>query len=248
MTKEQIMDHFSFNNNDEKQEAVFYLDMKGIAYHKKIGIHLGLDFDKDNQTVEWKSVSSLLRYDKRLRDKIYIYLATLEEYIRAYIGNKYDDYSRQEFWINGRSKRTQIKKRISNGERVSCVLAEIDFGDLIGQVLSLPKNDIDELFDNLDNINLNLNAVRVLRNAVSHHAFLLDYNFKQCIVNNEKKNSLEHNIKNLRQLLPMAYQYGKNGKGGITKDIENCQFEYQVENNRHVKKKLKLNIRDIIIM
>lgn len=32
-------------------------------------------------------------------------------------------------------------------------------------------------------------------------------------------NTLIDNIKNLRQLLPERYRYGKNGKGGITAEL-----------------------------
>lgn len=35
-----------------------------------------------------------------------------------------------------------------------------------------------------------------------------------------KSNILINTIKNLRQLLPDRYRYGKNGNGGITKDLK----------------------------
>lgn len=249
MTKESLMKYFIFDSIEEKNEAEFYLCVKGIAIHEKIMTQLGVDFSHEEQEVEWAKVSALLRYDKKLRDRIYIYLATLEEYLRAYMSNKYDDYPNQVFWQNGITKKAKVKTRIQQGEKVSDVLESIEFGDLMYQVMNLPLTDIEELFDCSTKIYENLDAVRELRNAVSHHAFLMGYNFKSCIIKGEESDSLEHNIKNLRQLLPEEYKYGKNGNGGITKDIENCQFEI-VKNNdsKHLKNKMKLDDKDIVHM
>src|SRR5690606_5063782 len=101
--------------------------------------------------------------------------ATLEEYIRAYISNKYEDNSKQDFWQDGSTKRAKVKTRIENGEALSTVLESIEFGNLINQVKHMPLNDINEMFENNTNIYDNLDAVRELRNAVSHHVFLLGY-------------------------------------------------------------------------
>ena len=65
----------------------------------------------------------------------------------------------------------------------------------------------------------NLQAVKELRNCIGHHKFLKTYEFKMCTVNGNKSNSLENNIKNLIQLLPERYRYGKNGDGGIIVDM-----------------------------
>lgn len=65
----------------------------------------------------------------------------------------------------------------------------------------------------------NLVAVKELRNAVSHHKFLAGYKLKTCSVDGFEGCSLIDNIKNLRQLLPERYRYGKNGKGGITAEL-----------------------------
>ena len=57
------------------------------------------------------------------------------------------------------------------------------------------------------------------RNAVSHHKFLAGYKLKTCSVDGFEGCSLIDNIKNLRHLLPERYRYGKNGKGGITAEL-----------------------------
>ena len=110
--------------------------------------HLGVNFTCAQSKVEWSKVSALLRYDKRLRNKIYIYLATLEEYLRAFISNKYEDEPNQKFWQDGRTHRAKIKTRILQGEQISDILQSIEFNDLMIQVTSLPPLDKIQMFEN----------------------------------------------------------------------------------------------------
>ena len=248
MTKEELMKRLIFASDDEKKDAEFYIRVKGIAIHQKIITHLGVDFSNVESTVEWSKVSALLRYDKKLRDKIYIYIATLEEYLRAYISNKYEGIPNQSFWQDGRTERSKVKTRILDGERVSDVLQNIEFGNLMNQIKNMAPLDINEIFDYTVDIKSNLDAVRELRNAVSHHTFLMGHKFKICNVHGVRSDSLEYNIKNLRQLLPIEYRYGKNGKGGITGEIENCKYEKTKFNVETKRQSMKLAVRDIINM
>ncbi len=248
MTKDELMKklYFDPNSDDEYSDAEFYLRVKGVAFHHKIMTHLGVDFNDDKSIIEWSKVSALLRYDKKLRDKIYIYIATLEEYIRAYISNKYEDDPIQPFWIDGRSPRSKVKSRIKDGECVSEVLQSIEFGVLLNQIKNISTEDLREMFDTTTDIHSNLDAVRELRNAVSHHAFLMNYKFRTCTVDGISNDSLNQNIRNLRQLLPIEYRYGKNGKGGITAEINSSKFE-KINNGAEPNKQLmNLDIRDII--
>ena len=248
MTKDELMKklYFDPNSDNELNDAEFYLRVKGVAFHHKIMTHLGVDFDDDKSIIEWSKVSALLRYDKKLRDKIYIYIATLEEYIRAYLSNKYEDNPIQPFWQDGRTSRSKVKTRIIDGESVSEVLQSIDFGDLLNQIKNISQEDLSEMFECTTDIHSNLGAVRELRNAVSHHAFLMNYKFRTCTVDGISNDSLNQNIGNLRQLLPIEYRYGKNGKGGITAEIEVCKFENIIINNVKSKQQMKLQLSDIV--
>ncbi len=58
------------------------------------------------------------------------------------------------------------------------------------------------------------------RNAVSHHKLLVSCKLKKCIISEFEGSPLIDNIKNMRQLLPERYRYGKNGKGGITAELK----------------------------
>jgi len=243
MTFERIKEIIKFDSKLEEDSFNFYIKMKGIAIHENIIKYLGYDLSSKYTKVTWSKVSVHLRYDKKLRDTIYIYLATLEEYIRAFIGNKYED-DIENFNLCQTSDTKMISNRIDKGEKISKILQSISFGSLIKLVKNMNSKDINEMFNNVINLSQNLDAVVVLRNAVSHHVFLLDNSFKECYVNDVCSNSLENNIKNLRQLLPEEYRYGINGKGGITSDIEKCKFE--IINNKNVL--LDINTNNIINM
>lgn len=217
MNVEELFNRIDFKDNNERCEALFYVNMKGIYLHSLIVDYLLKDSNKTK--VSWKQVSDELRNDKGLRDTLYIYLATLEEYIRAYISNKYQDITNQPFWINGRGERNSIKDKINENIPLFEILQEVDFGTLIKQVQNLPQSDIKELFGDVAT-DENLQAIKELRNCIGHHKFLKAYEFKVCTVDGNKSNSLANNINNLIQLLPKRYRYGKIGKGGITKQIE----------------------------
>lgn len=247
MNKETILTYFIFNNDEEKEEAKLYLRVKGIYHYKKIMKHLGFNFEKEDQQIEWGKVSNTLKYDKKIRNRTYVYLATLEEYIRAYIVNKYSEDTKKTFWLSNKNSKNNIKKRVEENEILAEIFESIEFGTLIRQVNALPPTDLDEIFEIRNDLKECLNAVRVLRNAVSHHVFLLNYKFNSCNVEGIESGTLEHNLKNLRQLLPKEFRYGKNGKGGITGDIENCMYNFFYdENGKRVYEKMALDEKDII--
>lgn len=216
MTKEEFLEKVVFNDVEERDDALFYIKVKGLSLHKEIYDYLLKE--NNNQAITWKQISDELRLDKGLRDTLYIYLATLEEYIRAYISNKYEDDINQPFWISGKD-RNDIKGNINKGIPLFKVLLETGLGTLINQVNALPIDDIKELFGEVGSKE-NLAAVKELRNCIGHHKFLKTYQFKECTVDGVKSNTLINNIKNLRQLLPERYRYGKNSNGGITKDLK----------------------------
>lgn len=217
MTKEQFLSKVIFKDDNERGDALFYIRVKGLYIHTHIYNYLLKENSDTNIT--WKQISNELRLDKGLRDTLYIYLATLEEYIRAYISNKYENDLNQSFWINGRGNRNSVRDNIAKGTPLFEVLQEIDLGTLIQQVQALPQSDVDELFGGAGT-NENLQAVKELRNCIGHHKFLKTYRFKNCTIDGVKSNSLISNIKNLKQLLPERYRYGKTGNGGIVKELK----------------------------
>ena len=223
MTKEELLAQILFNNEEERKKAEFYLEVKGIAFHKSILDYLCTNCGK-TIPVEWTNLSNELRSDKALRDVLYKYLATLEEYIRAYISNKFEDNTQQTFWINGKRDYNKIKTRLKSGTPLFKVLEDVDFGTLLEQVKRLPVSDRKQLFGNVGS-DTNLDAVKDLRNAVSHHKFLKQYSFNDCIVDGNNSNSMISNIQNLRQLLPVQYRFGENSMGGITQELKSLKIK-----------------------
>lgn len=258
MTIESLKEIIEFDTELDDDNIDFYIKMKGIAIHENIIKYLGYDSSNSNVKVPWSKVSGLLRYDKKLRDKLYKYLATIEEYIRAFIEIRYG-LSPSDLWIINedsilkslkesiiKKNLLNIKKRVLNSEKLSDILQDIDFGTLINLTKFLPLEDRNTMFGDNKNINDNLDALRVLRNAVSHHKFLLKCNLNKCYVDNSMSNTLEQNIKNLRQLLPENYRYGKNGNGGITADIYKCKFAVIDEKDNYKNKIFNVDIKHII--
>ena len=145
MTKDELLPFIEFNNEKEKEEAEFYISVKGVALHCRVLDFLGFLFSL-GEKVQWHKVSKLLRTDKATRDVIYIYLATLEEYIRAFVSNKYGNDLQQNFWINGRGERNRIKDNIERGQELFEVLENTEFSCLIKQVENLPIEDRTQLF------------------------------------------------------------------------------------------------------
>ena len=219
MTKNELLSFIAFKNEQEKEEAEFYMAVKGVELHRRILLFLGCTFSEKSK-IKWPKIARILKSDKALRDVIYIYLATLEEYMRAFISNKYENNIQQSFWIDGSGQRkaNKIKANILSGKKLFDILENIDFGCLIQQVENLPIEDRTQLFGD-SYCKKNLVAVKELRNAVSHHKFLAGYKLKTCSVDGFEGSTLIDNIKNLRQLLPERYRYGKNGKGGITAEL-----------------------------
>lgn len=64
-----------------------YLKLKGIYLHKQI-YEILLEINQEN--VQYSDLSSIIRYDKNLRDLLYIYFATTKEYLRSILFAKFD--------------------------------------------------------------------------------------------------------------------------------------------------------------
>ena len=92
--------------SDELERAKFekYLKIRGKFVIKQIYDYL-LNFDKEK--VNYKDLSTCIRYDKNMRDTLYIYLATFEEYLRAQL---FDKYEIKEGYTVNRKERNYIKK------------------------------------------------------------------------------------------------------------------------------------------
>lgn len=196
MTPEELLNEMTYENASQREEAKKYIALKGIVQYQRV-----IEFCRLYKVIPaYKNVASLYRYDKRLRDNLYIYLATAEEFMRACLGNKFEDDD------NGLIKTKQFIEKQKQYHSVSLAMEQLTFGALIKMILS--NQSVFTKHYDLGNLKINLNAVRVLRNKVSHHNFLLAETYAACVVNGIRDNSLEQNIKNLQGFLPVDFRQG----------------------------------------
>lgn len=202
MIIDNVLAKMTYSDDHEMQQAKKYINLKGIAQHQRIINYLNVE------KPTYKEVSDLYKYDKRLRNILYIYIATVEEFLRAIIGNIYEDK------FNNLNKSKAFLKKFKSIKSVSFTLEQLTLGQLI-EVIILNSKDFENLYD-LVHLEENLQALRILRNKVSHNNFLLSEKYNYCFVNDIKANSLQHNIENLKSFLPEDF------RNGFTCDIYKC--------------------------
>lgn len=204
MTPEELLSAMTYEDELQIEEAQKYIALKGIVQYQRV-----IGFCRSqNEALNYTKVSALYRYDKRLRDNLYIYLATVEEFMRACLGNKFEDNESELV------KTAQFVAKQKQHQSVSLTLEQLTLGSLIEMVLK--NQGVFANYYDLSNIKMNLNALRVLRNKVSHHNFLLSETYSECSVDGLVDNTLKHNINNLKFFLPDEF------RKGFSTSINNC--------------------------
>ncbi|ERJ12272.1 Abi family protein [Haloplasma contractile] len=222
-----------------KDEIEFkkWLTIKGIKrYSKVIDI---LQQHTGNITDE--HIYDLYRYDIRLRRNIIYYLTMLEVYMRAFINNRYENESLSKSNVElflrsiletGNDK--YLKESINDCMKIlkKTKRHETSFFDIIEEstmylpinlILCLDIRIINTIFDSNYSdytiIEMNLNAIKELRNKTFHHNILLNTELKECQPKKDLGNSLRENLTNLLYMLPRTYREGfKNAINNCIKD------------------------------
>lgn len=199
ITKTKLLKKFIFNNEEEKKHCDKYLDLKGVAYHVSLINFIGLD---NNGMISYKLLSDVYKYDKRLRNRLYKFISAFEEQMRAFIANSYNHGL--ESLILGKT----IIKNINSGSNIARELEELTLSNLIDIINKLNEHDHKRLFkQNNKHLPTNLQAIKELRNVISHHRILLLYDeYEECYINCKLKNDLKSNIKNLINLIDDYYK------------------------------------------
>ena len=83
-----MFEKLTFASTKEKEDFEKYKKLKGVYLHKQV-YDILLEAN-GGENVTYQELSSIIRYDKNLRDTLYIYLATAEEYLRALLCERYD--------------------------------------------------------------------------------------------------------------------------------------------------------------
>lgn len=232
ITKNELLKYFIFSDEIEEEHCSIYLDLKGIGNHVLIANEIGLN---ETGKIEYKKVSDLYRYDKRLRIILYKFIAALEEQIRGFISNNYVSKQLSEESIKALNKNMD-KNDIYEG------LKNLSFNKLTEKVQLLNKNERKMLFPNVndDYLKKNLKAVVELRNAISHHRLILFYKeYKVCNINSKDDNDILHNILNLYNLINEYHQE-------FLKDNINNAINYDNDNTETKSGKFKIDEKYII--
>jgi len=129
---------------------------------------------KYSNNVSYTDVNSFVRYDKSMKNILYIFLGSLEEYIKNYIFTNFDFVNRtgyDETPINYYKDLPDIEKRTLCEYEITELYTRygLNFKDMI----DLLRNHVNEQPFDIDK----LNVVRNLRNDVMHHTPLL-FNYK----------------------------------------------------------------------
>ena len=201
--------------SDELERAKFekYLKIRGKFVIKQIYDYL-LNFDKEK--VNYKDLSTCIRYDKNMRDTLYIYLATFEEYLRTQL---FDRYEIIESFTSNRKERNDIKKMaenmyesIDNESSALFKMFNLDLGETISLVKELKMFGTEKIAE--------FDSIRVLRNKVMHHNLLVLGNTESLECVEKNKDKMKKGIIALANNLPD--DYGQNFIGAIN-DLR-CDF------------------------
>ena len=208
-----------FINNlspDEKKNFTDYSEIRGVQQYKIIYETL----NKINSNVTYSDVNAFIIMDKDIKDALFTFLGTLEEYIRNDILLRFDfdmeaNLSRDEYhYFNGLPP--CVKKK-NNPDEITEFYKRfnLNFGDLVSFI---------EKYDDTGKYDISkLIIIKDLRNDVMHHyPLLFNYNYELSVAK-----TLER-VEVLKELLPKRYQNGlmKKLKYSNDKTKENISKNY----------------------
>ena len=225
-----MFEKMTFQNQEEKDDFEKYRRLKGDDLYYQIYRILLEKTDR----VRYVTVRAYIRYDKNLRDMLYVYLATLEEYCKAQLLNSFDVRIPKKY--KGHCYKPLLEEIIEKESDISTLYYgfEPDFGDLmhICQTKEVYEINVDDQKD-----------IKDLRNKTMHHSLLLFGNAK-----NEKElydhfTTLEKQLNAFAAALPQEYRKGflsdveKLNRNSIHKTKHLSKFCLEVQDGRICVKK-----------
>ena len=185
-----------------KEEADFekYKKLKGVYLHKQV-YDILLEAN-GGETVTYAELSSIIRYDKNLRDTLYIYLATVEEQLRVLLLDNFDLKPNTPKFKQRPSTQTLCDALVPKQYLESSELyfkLKADFKVLME---TCAKKSLISISDEV------MSLVKLLRNDVMHHHLLIfggAHNLKEA---KDNFASFERKIDALITLLPTEYVIG----------------------------------------
>lgn len=202
-------------NSDDKSAFEKYSKIRGVQQYRIIFEALS----KVDSNVNFADVNSFVILDKAIKDVLFKYLGTLEEYIRNDILLRFDfdpeaELKKPEYhYFKGLPK---CIRKINPTDEITEFYKKfvLNFGDLVSFI-----KDYDSQTYDTSKLDIIIN----LRNSVMHHSPLLfDYNFESTVDETLK------GINALVEMLPSEYKEGciKNLKVPNKMTKENIESSY----------------------
>ena len=209
--------------DDEIEKARHYIKYRGL--HEHVYVRDYLESVIGNKPT-YAQIATAMRYDKSIRRIIYKYIGLLEEFLRAYVCNKYEND------VNLLPK-TEALLNVLESNCLYHAIIGLTFNKLISEVKLLPDEDKEDLFDcyvgKKDFFNRDMQAIVDLRNEVSHNRFLLCNMGLSISSAGDNNGSLWSNIKNLHNYLPEF------ARDKFVKDITDCSLSRDIKYDSQVE-------------
>lgn len=210
--------------DNEMRDFEKYIQIKGVYLHKQVYDVL-TEYAAD--TVTYYELSSVIRYDKNLRDTLYKYLANFEEYLRANLFAKYD-VANQECIYKGHSGLKKLKDDIQPKNDKSLSNLYYCFQLELGPTIDLFKHI--EMYNNATLSDFL--QIKELRNHVMHHNVLV-------LGQSTNKAQAEANLQILKKQIALLCKYlPEEYQSGFQTSIENLNINRKT--GRHYLDKLYL--------
>ena len=194
-----MFEKLTFASPREKEDFEKYKKLKGVYLHKQV---YDILLEANGGEVTYHELSSIIRYDKNLRDTLYIYLATIEEQLRVLLLDNFDLKPNTPKFNQPPSAKTLCGALVlkQNFEASDLYFKlQIDFKVLME---TCAKKSLISISDEV------MSLVKLLRNDVMHHHLLIfsgAHNLKEA---KDNFASFERKIDALITLLPTEYVIG----------------------------------------
>lgn len=194
-----MFEKLTFSSDEDRIKFDKYIAIRGKYLFQQVYKYI---CNITNGECTYSDLSSCIRYDKTLRDTLYKYLATFEEYLRAQIFDKYEitrgfRFSRKE---NDYIKKMARQLYESEGNENSELYKKfkLDLWETIELVKEIKMFDEEKCQE--------FDAIRVVRNAVMHHNLLVLGKEQRCNKVEKNKEKIIEGIKTLANNLPEGYK------------------------------------------
>ena len=195
-----MFEKLTYASLKEREDFEKYKKLKGIYLHKQV-YDILLEAN-GGETVTYAELSSIIRYDKNLRDTLYIYLATVEEQLRVLLLDNFDLKPNTPKFKQRPSTQTLCDALVPKQYLESSELyfkLKADFKVLMETCVAKKVVSISHDV---------MSLVKELRNDVMHHHLLIfggAHNLKEA---KDNFAAFERKIEALITLLPIEYARG----------------------------------------